>query len=454
MPAAYEVRITPLMKGVPGFTENVDAGVTDINLVDTVLIEQFRDLDVPLEINEGVTASLSISSTHSIVPSLQPFAQALWIGYLRPEEEQAECIFHGPCNVLKNFDEGRVILKAYDPTLRMKHHYVRRGDEILNLDDDRGQVDGGGNSGDLIIETARNIPEQQDRSVPALGLEWYPMVEFGFDEAPVVGFERGQESWALMQTVARSAYGPDLVVSFRNSWKFPITKNYAALEAYTPPGDPAAPDATQLGRNLDPVDPDDPGANEVIFEHGVGTDSVSKLNVDPGIPVTHVHVLDASRRYRVTRADAASSEDVGVFVRWVVADFDIPRPGLTMADGTIAPDPPDLGPLEAIAESIIKGWGVPPEFITMTLRPDDAQTWHFGHPGWFAAMPGFRIGGKWWLGDYVRVRAVRDLMTLNGLYRIIGVRFKQEGSNGLPVIEVRTVPAIGGTPGTDSEETL
>lgn len=450
MPAEYEVRITPLLIGQAGVFEDEAGGTSEIEIGETTLVEQFGDLEVPLDINESPTASVTLSIHDPIVADLEPFEQALWIGYKRPDEEDAEPIFWAQCNVVTDYEAGTVRLVA-DAMLRAKHHYVRRGDDALkgtlpdgeideDLHADRAYLPTDGNGVERALDAARNTIEQQDRGVPAFGA----YVDGTFVAAGLpIGVERGQECWSLIQEIVRSVNGPDMVIAYRSTAQFPLDdRAYCALELWDPPGDPLALDPNMLGSNRDPDDPDDPQPGEVIWGYGYPEDNLEEFVDTPERPTTHCHVVDSDRFYRVTSADADSSERCGIFVDWIEADITVKR-ALN----------PNLDVLQAIADARVKAYGEPPRHVTIRLRPDDVQTRHFGHP-WIEPT-------NWYLGDYVRVRARARKQTAEGwvttrafsqLMRITGVTFRQESTNGLPQLDVRLVPAVGGVPGVDPED--
>jgi hypothetical protein len=444
----YEVRITPLMLGVPeqaDFDNNPLAG-TVIAEEDTVLVEQFSDLEVNHELNEFRTGSVTLSIHDPLVADLEPFAQAVWIGYKRPLEVLSEAILYGQANVITDYAAETVTLEIQDPSIRCQHHYIRRGDAALNIDKGRGRLPAHAYSISQVLNAARNTNEQQVREVPPLGLaDSHNYYTVSIDEAPPIEFERGQECWDLIQQIGRAIGGPDFDIHPR--WFFPTEGFYAYLWTYNPADPPPALDDTALARDLDPADPDDPQTGEVVFDFGIGQDNLAGLVETPGRPTTHVHVLDQPAVYRETVADAASSAEVGVFVDWIATDFAIPRP---TRETPVA----NTAPLRAIGEARIKSWGRPVKFFTCTMRPDDAHTFHYGHPEWGFSVPeGIEyIGGDWYIGDYVRVRAARGQRGFTTLARITGVKFKQQGSNGLPELDVTMIPAVGGVPGTDPEE--
>jgi hypothetical protein len=449
MPAEYEVRVTPLIRGVDGELENVFGGQVAVELADTTLITQFSDLEVNRAIGEPGTGKVVLSTRDktpiagsdvpgSLIASLEPFAQALWIGYKRPAETLAEGLVYGQCNVTTDYAAGTVTLDVQDPSQRCQHHYIRRGDAALNVNANQGALAANAASIDTILDAARNTPEQQTRGVPVLGMRFWEYGTLLDSVTTLIGFERGQECWDLIGQIQRSATGPDVDVT--PIFAFPAWY-YAELDCWDAPTDPTSPASTELGRNLDPANPDAPAAGEVVFDYGLVNDNLTALVEAPGRPTTHNHVVDADKAYRKTAADADSSYAVGVWVDWTETDFKVPRP-------TRATPTADTSVLQALADARIKAYGVPPKFFTCTLRPDDAQARHYGHRYWDLGT----ANGDWYLGDYVRVRAQDGFCSFSTLARITGVTFHMDGSNGLPILDVHMIPAIGGSPGPDPED--
>ncbi len=444
-----EVRITPLLRGIPGTSEDLEGnGVTTIDIEDTVLVEQVTAVEVNMAVDEGRNATVVLSSHDPAVEGLEPYQHALWIGYWRPGEVQAETVFFGQTNVSDNFEGGTVTLNAQDPTGKAQHHYLRRGDEALNIDKNRGRLEPHAFNFEVVMQAARNTDEQQDREVPVLGLkvdEWGDFTAPPFNDEGGVEFERGQEVWDLLVTWASQANGPQMDVV--PNWLWPIANAYAFLDLYDPPTDPEAPGLGELGRYLAPADPDDPAAGEVVWDYGLGNDTLEDCAVDPGRPGTHQHVLDRDKAYRETSADAESSAEVGVWVDWVEADLTIARPS-----GNDPRIPADTSPLRELADARVKAYGKPVKHTTLKLRPDVALDRHFGHPRWVDTVSGERIGGDWYLGDYVLARALRGFRSFAQLVRIVGVKIHRSAPDYLVRFDVEVIPAIGGVPGPNTDE--
>jgi hypothetical protein len=440
MPAAYEIRITPLLLGVPDLLETDDFGITVVEEADVTIVTQFLDVEVNIAINEPLTGRVVLpmeapangdsTVAQPWIADLRPFQQACWIGYKRPGNTVAEGLIYGPCNVTEDFAAGTVTLDVYDPVIRCQHHYVRRGDAALNLTNETGTVASSQSSIETIIDAARNTQEQQDRNVPALALTT-GMFGDGVPDAPLVQFERGQEVWDLCQQIIRSTTGPDLYSAPTDAWEYPLAW-YSELGLYDGMTDPTAPGVNELGRNLDPADPDAPAAGEVVFDYGEINDNLIALNVEPGIAVTHCHVVDADRKYRNSAADAASSALIGVWVRWIATDSKV-------VGG-------DTSPLQALADATVDAYGTPPKFFTCTLRPDDAQPFHYGHRYWAVETP-----GAFQIGDFVRARANRGYRSFSVLARITAAKFSL--ANGLPQVDLSMIPAIPGAAGEDPQGT-
>lgn len=464
--AGFEVRITPLILGVPD-TEEKLGGVVEVAEEDTTLLPQFHALRVEAPVNDGRVGSVRISMHEPLLEdlALEPYQQALWIGFWRPGEYLAEAIFWGQCNVKDFYDDGYVLLEGQDPYAgKARSHYIRRGDEALNIDPERGKLPAHAFSTEDIFDAARNTQPQQDRSMPALALAeaYYDSfldpaynpdatpADVAGGDAALIEFERGQEVVDLHQQIVSSTAGPDIDVVPPFTWP---GNRYADLYLYRPPVSAGHPN--QLGRNLDPVDPDDPQPDEIVWSYGLPPtdefpnrlDNALDVHIEPGKPITHVHYLDASRRYRVTVADAESSQLIGAWVSFNIADFTIIRPSRGVAA--------DLTALRELATAIVKSYGVPPKHMRVKLaRPDAPGMQQFGHPDWVGSVGGEgveRIGGSWYLGDYVRVRAKRGARFFSGLGRITKAILSQSGPNDLPEYEVELVPAIGGTPGEDTD---
>lgn len=446
MGAAYKVWITPLFRGVPGELEIDISGRSQLTTEDMIEVPEFGDLDVFGKIGEGRTATLKVRMKQPMVSALEAFKFAVRIGDQRVNESQPEIIFWGQANLKKRFRQSYVEIQAHDPfALKAKYHQVRRGDLALNVDPERGRTTSDFAGMELIIQAVHNIVSQQARSMPCFG---FPMSNFGgflpFD-IPVIGYERFTPVSTLLEQILKSVYGPDL--DCRPEWLLPANQ-YGWMDCYDPILDRLSTDVNNLGRYLVPEDLDDPQPGEAIFNYGYGAggpyDNCEEFDTDPERPATHAHYYDSHRAYRETAADIDSSYDVGAWVDAVDAGFENPRPG----PGETA----DTSALRYLAEAHVTAYGRPPEHVTVKLRPSDLQPFQIGHPGWAAAISGERIGGQVYLGDYVYARAQQDGVVYEGEHKLVSIRWKMDGWNGIPYNVLELIPAVGGVPGDNEEE--
>lgn len=445
--AKYRVWITPLFKGIPGEDEFNISGRSTITEEMMIELFQFGDVDVQGKIGEGRTATLKVRMAETIVQSLVRFEFAVRIGFVRPTETEPEIIFWGQSNLKKRFGQAFVEFEAHDPlALKAKYHQVRRGDLALNVDPERGRTTSDFYGLELIMRAAHNTPEQQNREMPCFA---FPTGEWGIwplDDPPLIGYERFTPVSSLVEQILKSAFGPDL--DARPEWNLPANQ-YGWMDCYDTILDHTDPDPDlNLGRYLVPVDPDDPQPGEVVYSYGYGEgtnlDNCEDVETDPERPATHAHYYDSHRVFRETAADAASSAKVGAWVDAVDAGFEIDR--ITK----------DTRPLIYAAESHVSAYGVPPEHVSLKLRPADVQPFQVGHPRWPSAIVTGEeiVGGDVYFGDYVYVRARRDGVEFAGDYKIIGIGWKQDGWNGLPYNTLDLVPAVGGIPVENTDETF
>lgn len=418
----YEVRITPLLDSDPGETNY------QIDLADTDLVEQFSDVDVTHPLSGGKTGSVVLSTADPLTASLEPWQQALWIGFIRPGNTVPEAIFHAPCNVITDYDAGTVTLVGSTHE-KLQHHYVVQGDTALSAttaDPDTGVITWDGDGIATLLDAAQNTSAQVLRNMPDLG------IIMGTDSSTSHPFyameiERGMEVYGLIQSVTSSAVGPDL------DWRTPADGWPVNFYAYVDAAD-------EIGSDLAPADPDAPGAGDVVLGYGFPEDNLEAFTETPGRPTTHAHFLDADREWRKTAAHLDSSNDVGAWVDFVVADL-------------LVPTDPAAELLLEMAKARVNAYGVPPKFIEATLRPDAVLDYLYGHPTWAADHPdgAGQTNGKLYPGDTVYVRAKRDHREFSGPARVTEIRLSRPGSNGLSQMTLKLHPVVAGVE-LDEEE--
>lgn len=389
---------------------------------DFITVTQFADLDVGHAINGFKTAKVTLSMFDSVVENLEPFKFALRVLY----EDRLEPVFWGQSNLSKDYEAGTVTLEAQDPSLRMLHHYLRRGDTALNAldgDVDQGAISADANGIALAVEAAQNIASQDARNDPSLGLD---VVDESTPVGPVVVVERGQETWQVTSDIADNEVGPEITMDTADTLNV-----YAHLVTHD-----------FLGTDRVSATPDTPAAGEVVFDYGLGADNIE---TGPSVvaipPVTHAHVLSEDRVYRETKAafdefGVPTSNMFGVFVRWV-------RTGFNVAGG-------DTTILLEKAKAIVRAYGFPLRQVQFALRPDGFTGHSYGRPD-FTTPPGTTMA-TFYLGDFITFRAVKGSCTDDEEVRVTEVHLTWPGWQGPARTVVSVIPRAGAAsddPGDD-----
>lgn len=414
----FVLQITPLIRPDPGVVDEADF----------VTVTQFADLDVGHVINGFKTARVTLAMNDPVVAGLKPFEFALRVLY----EDRLEPVFWGQSNLVKDYGgqvgdvRGVVHLEAQDPSQRMLHHYLRRGDTAINALDgnlDQGAVSADANGIALAVEAAQNIASQDARNDPSLGLD---VVDESTPAGPVVVVERGQECWQVTSDIADNEVGPEMTMDTPETLDF-----YAHLVTHD-----------LLGTDRTSATPDAPAAGEVVFDYALGADNIEVGPTSTPIPpVTHAHVLSEDRQYRETSAafDALgvpTSNRFGVWVRFV-------RTGFNVSGG-------DTTVLKEKANAIVRAYGFPLRQVAFVLRPDVAIAHSYGRPD-FTAPGGTRVA-TFYLGDFVTFRAVEGYCSDEEDVRVTEAHLTWPGWQGPARTVVTVIPRAGSAaddPGDD-----
>ncbi len=405
----FTVQITPLIRPDPGFVDEEDI----------ITVTQFADLDVSHPWKGYKTAKVTLSMEDVAVEDLQPYAFALRVLY----EDREEPVFWGQSNIVDDYENGLCHLEAQDASLRMMHHYLRRGDDLLNdvPEEDKGTINADNTGIEGCIDAAQNIASQDLRNDPSLGCIASPTRVSTPRVAPIV-VERGQECWQVVSDIGQAELGPDVDMETPDDFE-----NYTELATYDP---------DTMGTDRTSATPDSPGAGEVVLSYGLIGDNMLGPTVNPQHPTTHAHVLSEDARYRVTAAATVAANDTGGFIDWVRTGFQV--------DST-----EDLDVLTEVAQARVRAYGVPPKHTTVALRPDIAITHNYGRPT-FTAPVGTRTP-TFYLGDAVTVRAERGFRSFSQAMRVKGVHLTWPGWQGPALTLLELIPVVGGD--IDDEDT-
>ena len=404
----FVVQLTPLIR---------PDGLIDED--DFITVTQFADLDVGHAINGFKTANVTLSmfdaafdlDASPFVP--EPFKFALRVLY----EDRLEPVFWGQSNLEKNYEDGTVTLEAQDPSMRMLHHYLRRGDTALNAldgDVDKGAISADANGISLAVEAAQNTASQDARNDPSLGLD---VVDMSTPAGPVVVVERGQECWQVSSDIADNEVGPEVTMDTADTLDV-----YAHLVTHD-----------LMGVDRTSATPDTPAAGEVVVDYGLGADNIE---TGPSVvaipPVTHAHVLSEDRVYRETAAaydggGVPTSNMFGVFVRWV-------RTGVNIFGG-------DTTILVEKAKAIVRAYGFPLRQVQFALRPDGFTGHSYGRPD-FTAPPG-TTAATFYMGDFITFRATKGFCSDEEDVRVTEVHLTWPGWQGPARTVVGVIPRAG-----------
>lgn len=305
---------------------------------------------VEIPINDQRTASVKVPMTDPVCQHIRPYSTLLHVVYVTPTSSWL--VFWGIVVQPEwNSEEDMVTINAVDMSLRLQHHYVRRGDRALNPSNDTvlpnpwnpernipfsfstGHIPLTWQGMDMLIEAAQNIDTQIARGVPPLGIVagsiGSDFVTPGTGETMEV--QRGDEVWEQMIAMI-SNYGTfDFELEPRDDLGFGI---YAAINYYANQGET--------------------DEKRVVFNDGFGLDNCLVSYKPGGNLITHAQVLSAGNERRESYASLESSLDYGVYVYW---------------DSTDEPKN-KVGRLRKKARALVNAYSGPPDNFTVAINRD------------------------------------------------------------------------------------
>lgn len=289
---------------------------------------------------------------------------------------------------------------------RLIAHNVRLGDVALNLDngfDGLIPVDYRGLR--LLRDAANNTTEQNDRFVAPLGIRDGTNTNTESAQRVTVGYGANVHQSMLQLAAGLGAVEFEIeALDVDDPGAYP---NYMQLNTF----DRQGVDMAQ-------------GAVARVFHYRYGLVNLDNFKADPGMFITHAHVLGDGAKPRATRYHALSSRLRGVYVAWRATQL------------KVAAD--NLAPLEQIAEAFIKAYGVPLQSYTMNLKPIDLQRW----------VPGVDFG----IGDVIRGGVKVDYFIRERDVRVVRVVLRSAGRLGGLTADIKVVPSLVEDADIDSGE--
>lgn len=411
----FQVAITPLLRADSTWGEEAYIYAT-----------QFSDVNFQHNMNEGRTASVTLSMYDSLVGIVAPYSQALSIWYIRPGEDNRERIFWGTCNVIEDYAAGTVTLDGQDPSIMLQHHYLRIDDLALNnpQDNKKGNIPLDGRGIALLVSAGNpgTLPLVLDAvGIPLLGLTTHNHMA---NRAVIrLEVERGQEIWATITDIVEGVAGPDIdlkpnqglnggLPSGATSQGFGLGRCYAVLHSYDPWGG-----ATVLGRDLGAV---------IHFEYGLAQDNASNVRISPTRPGNDAVAVDNSQTWRVRAVADTERQITGLWQDWIMYDH---RVGWG-----------DVEPLAELAQANCKLYARPLRQCDLELRHDVGQDYFYGDPD----ALGISETGDFYVGDIVTVSATKGARSVSEDYRVVGVNLSMQGTRGPIITKLTLVPDVEG----------
>lgn len=378
------------------------------------VLTQFEGLEVLDPLCDSRTARVRVSIYDSVVRHLAPLSRGLKVAY------GDALIFNGiVVQVSTDYAAGTVDIIAHDPTLKLKQHYHRYGDIVV----DAGYpIDGIGMR--RLIESTIPMEPQLDRDIPGNHILWghddtfhqAPRGENNSDGTPSLWrqIKRGDNVWTSLQNVQQTLIGPDF--RFR-----PVDADHPGVQGVPPPGFMVEFD-TYERLMTDRTD-------SVLFQHGFGTDNAEGVVHEPdGASVRNYMVVvypggerartDAD--HRALAHDEASWRSIGIYMGWESSGQN---------DGAEI--------LLDKARAYVRAYTNPPDFFTVLPRIDAPGVPRYAH--------------DYFVGDLIRVQARKGYREVNLLGRITSATVRQEDAAGNARVEVECVPPIDPTVGDGDE---
>lgn len=372
-------------------------GETTVAQYGTIRNPQGGEVVDPL--NDTHSADVTVSMYDPIVKALigrsfQIALKAYW---------QGELEFWGPIkNIQGDFAAGTLKLSALDPSIRLIHHQLRRGDldgalSQSNQDQSAVTIDGQGMR--LLRDAGLNTDAQTADGVPDLGI-FDGENTFTADPDSAFGVQRGEPVWDRMLGLSE-ALGPDLNIRAVED----TVGAYARLDTFEQ-------------RGIDRT-------GTVQFHFGAGRKNLENMVFNEGAEyVTHAHMLDEEASLRFTQANTDARRATGPYVRWTRSGFKrTPSTTVTQAETV----------LRAQGETIIQAFSRPLLSVDLVLPVDDGRPHAYRYREHYAT------------GDIVTAAAKKGYAVIpEEPHRITKVTLKQEENSPLvrPIVQVVSSRAL------------
>ena len=358
---------------------------------------------------DSMTASVTVSVYDPVSKLVKPLETMLAVTY------GPFLVFKGPI-VQPRIDFGArtVAISAHDITLRLKHHYHRFGDRVV---DDGYPVDGRGMR--RLVESSVPTQKELSRNVPPNGILW------GENTVPNEGpkpadlnnpqsgdglwrfVQRGQNVWESVQNLRTALPGPEFA--------------FQPIDAQHPRGH----DPIKRGFVAELDTAERIGTTEAspraYFEHGSGSDNAETVIYEPDGDMVRNWFRQVRPSGEKDRGDASggqtataqgSQSDYGLMQGW---------------ESSQQQDSKAM--LREKARVWVAAYGRPPDFFQVVPRPDR-------QPNVPRYLRDFKVG------DMVRVVADRGERQANLLGRVMQVQLAAIDQSGNAKVTLTCIPDI------------
>jgi hypothetical protein len=361
--------------------------ITDQEGVVVAAPERWEDTEVVIPLNDSRTARTTISLHDVAAAQVTPLDRLLKVYY------GSLLVFWGYIlNPIWDAAAGTVEINAHDPTIKLKHHFHRYGDTVVE-----NVVPVNGTGMRNILLSAAPTLAQQGRGVLSHGIEFGTdtTTDHGVNRVPI---ERGTNVWESLLSLSESAIGPDFEFV---------------------PDDTLDPHAYVVFNTADTLGTDI--TDDVVFHYGFGVDNLENFVYSPdGDAVRNYMVVvppggttDSTDTRRALSHSEASWLQYGIYQGWE-------------SSGQRDVDPAYL---QQIADAWVDAYAEVPKFFQIDPKPD--------HP----RVPVY--GSDFNVGDTIRAAVKQGQLAQEVEGRIVSVTLSQANSAAYVNASLECTPNVG-----------
>lgn len=315
------------------------------------MLNQFAGVQGMIPWMDSRTGEAVIAMSDPLAKELYPLKRIIKLYYGSRDHPAITGILLKPSY---DFAAGTVSISFHDPSIKLKHHYHRFGDIVV----DKGfPVDGRGMR--RLIESSLPTVNQVARLIPDNHISWGLNVTVDQDPKDEGGIwgkcERGDNVWDSVIELAQKDIGPDFELEPRDD--LTKTGHFVRLNVGAKPTDAEG----GFPLSVDYTDPSPSGSGLVAFHYGV---NAAGFRYDPDGSAVRNHytaVIPGGPRNRST-ADG----DMAVYH----SELSLAIYGIYESFESVSGDDIPHSLLEADAKGWVRNYRMPPEYFEVNPRQD------------------------------------------------------------------------------------